>query len=157
MAQIKAPIAVSGSDAAWSKSGAGTTILCTSDHIASPDDGTYISNPSGDAIRVKMDPPDHPNKSTGLKMKCRCQGDGLGPEITLRLYQGATLIAEYGSIAIVSGSFDNFEQELSEAEADAVTDYSDLYIEVQSSGDALDVSVLELEAADRILRAYVIG
>lgn len=157
MAQIKAPISVSGSDAAWSKNGAGTTVLCTSDHFDSPDDATYISNPSGDAIRVKMDAADHPNKSTGLKIKCRCQGDGLGPEITLRLFQGATMLAEYASIAIVSGSFDNFEQELSEAETDSVTDYSDLYIEVQSSGDALDVSILELEASDRILRAHVNG
>lgn len=158
MVQIKAPISVSGSDAAWSKTGAGTTILCTSDHIASPDDATYISNSAGDAIRVKVDAPDHPNKTTGLKIKCRCQGSGLGQEISLRLFQGSTGIADYGSIAVTSGSFEDYEQELSEAEAAAVTDYSDLYVEVQSSTtDQLDVSVIELEAADRILRAHVLG
>ena len=156
MPQIKAPISVSGSDAAWSKNGAGTTILCTSDHIASPDDGTYISNSGGDAIRVKIDPPDHPNKTTGLKMKCRCQGSGLGQEISLRLFQGSTGIADYGSISIASGSFEDYEQELSESEAASITDYSDLYLEVQSSTtDQLDESVLELEAADSILRVYV--
>lgn len=158
MAQIKAPISVSGSDAGWSKTGAGTTVLCTSDPISSPDDATYISNAAGDAIRVKVDAADHPNQTTGLKIKMRARGSVALQVATLRLYQGATLIAEYVDLDIEEGSFKTTEQDITDSEADAITDYSDLYIEAQSqSSDQLDVSILELEAADRILRAHVIG
>lgn len=156
MPQIKAPISVSGSDAAWSKNGAGTTILCTSDPISSPNDSTYISNAAADPIRVKVDPADHPNQVDGLKIKIRAQGSDALQTFTLRLYQGATLIAEYIDLPAEAGSFKTTEQELTEEEAASITDYSDLYLEAQSqTSDQLDVSVLELEAADRILRVYV--
>lgn len=158
MGQIKAPISVSGSDASWSKSGAATTVLCTSDPVSSPDDATFITNSAGDAIRVKVAAADHPNKTTGLTIKCRAQSADPFQTLTLRLYQGATLIAEYPDLELNVGSFKTCEQELSEAEADAVTDYGDLYLEAQSSTtDQLDVSCLELEVADRTLHAYVIG
>jgi hypothetical protein len=152
--QYKAPISVVD-DSRWDKNGEATAVECTDDRIDSPDDAGYVSNSGGDALRFKMDLADHPNRTDGLSIKARARSADMGPDMTLRLYQGVTNIVDVGGFGL-SSDFEDKTYTLSDAEALSITDYADLYVEVECAAQ-MDVSVVELEVADRTLHAYVIG
>jgi hypothetical protein len=97
-----------------------------------PDDADHVmsaSPPAGDAYEVSLSPLGDPGVSTGHVLRWRAQADLVGPVVTVTpaLYQGATLIATL-TPRVLGEAFTTYEDTLSGAQADAITDYSALSV-----------------------------
>jgi hypothetical protein len=125
----------------------------------SPDDATLIRSgamPSNDTCELGLDPLGEPEVDTGHIVRYRHKESGAATtlDLTVSLYQEATLIASW-TTAKVGTSYVTTTQNLSEAEAGAITDYADLRLRLmanQVGGSAMrkQVSWLELEIPDGI-------
>lgn len=156
MVQTKPPTAVSGDDSAWSKTGAGTTVACTSSSSASPDDAKYVGLSGGGVLRVKMTAADNPNEPQGLKVVIRARSDALGGELVARFYQAVSLIYEW-PLTDVHDFFENFEYTLPDAEALTLTDFADLYVEAEIGSNIVEISVFEEAVPDRRMHVHLSG
>ena len=126
-------------DGAWTDQGGGTALAAAIDEVT-PADADFIQSPAApinSGCRVKLTAGTDPATSVGHVIRWRASKDA-GPEqidMTVKLYQGGgnalgggTLIAEFTRANVATG-FVTFTETLSGAEADAITDYTDLYLE----------------------------
>ena len=124
--------------------GGGTNIFETIDEVAA-DDGDYIQSPlapSSAAYVTKLTSVEDPQSSSGHVVRYRYQKNAAGGaqiDLTVQLRQGyvnegtpGTLIAEWTHTNIPS-SWTAGSQTLSGAQADAITNYGDLFLRFVSN------------------------
>ena len=159
MAQFARPDA-DISDGTWITQAAGTDLFPQIDE-ASSDDADYIRTalPTGtEACIVGLSDVTDPSVSTGHIVRWRAQvlnrvDDTINLAIVLRQGASAT-IATARTGAITDGSWTAGSYTLSGAEADAITDYTDLRFSIVKGGTQDDVGInvqlswIELEVPD---------
>lgn len=114
-------------------------------------DADYVTSDVvvGDSFRVHLGNPDDPLVSTGHIIRARWRrASGTTAGAKLRLYQGSTLIATLTNSSL-GGSFATSSLTLTGAQADSITDYTDLRLDVEfytGTGIAsVDVAWVEME------------
>lgn len=142
MAQFGRPSADT-SIGTYTDQGGGTTNIFGTIDEASPSDADFIRSvvaPANAPYATKLTNLEDPLASTGHVIRCRMAKDAAGGaqiDATVQLRQGyvsegapGTLIATIPSTANISETFTTFSHTLSGAEADAITDYTSLYIRI---------------------------
>lgn len=126
-------------DGTWTDNAAGTALAAAIDET-SFSDADYIQSvdsPSAAGCRVKLATGTDPSLSTGHVIHWRIRKSSADQTVnmTVKLYQGGgnslgagTLIATRDRNNITT-SFATFDETLTGTEADAITDYADLYLE----------------------------
>lgn len=125
-------------DGTWTDQAGGTSLFATLDELT-PSDTDYIQsadNPSNSGCRVKLASGLDPSVSTGHVLHWRIRKTGTQTvNMTVVLKQGGgdvlgagTTIASFTRNG-VSTSFTTFDEALSNAQADSITNYADLYLE----------------------------
>lgn len=131
-------------DGAWTTQAGGTNLSDQLDeHVV--DDADYIRSelrPVDSACRMKLEPAADPDldKYHSLNWRvAKSAADGNTVNMQLRLYQGGattlgggTLIASFDRLD-VSESFTTFHEHLSEAEAATISNYADLFVELEAT------------------------
>lgn len=125
-------------DGAWTDQAAGTSLAAAIDETTASDTD-YIQSeisPVNSGCRVKLAAGEDPLSSTGHILHWRAGKDAGGNQIdmTVKLYQGGgnslgagTLIASFTRNNV--GAFTTYDETLSGAQADSITNYADLYLE----------------------------
>lgn len=131
MPQYARPISDT-TDGGWTSSSNGTVLFDELDE-SSVDDLTYIksqANVDTDTFRIKLDTLNDPFSSSGHTLRYRIGRIGSSPsyDFKMQLQQGTTTIAEWEHLD-VSTSLTTYAQTLTSDQTDAITDYSDLYIQ----------------------------
>ncbi len=134
------------------------TVTGASAHVAlqtKDDDTSKIDSlVAGDLCRVNIDSLTDPvgNVSHILHVNAQATGSGQPERVILRLFETSTERADSGVLAITRSSYNDFSYTLSAAEADAITDYTDLRIEIENSNaddpEKLDVTFVSFEVPD---------
>ena len=133
-----------------------TTPLWSKIDEVTPDDGDFITG-TGNAktFEVKLSAVTDPQVGTGhiVRIRARATGSGGAERLnTWGLYQATTAIVTQNA-SITRGSFNEYSITLSEAQANSITDYSDLRIRgltSQGTTETIDVSWAELEVPNAI-------
>ncbi len=107
----------------------------------------------GDVCNVNIDALTDPEVSTGhiIKITAQATGSGAPERITFKLFQSTTEIASSGSVAITRDSYNEFTYTLTGTEADNITDYSILRIEMTATvlgSETLDITCCSFEVPD---------
>ncbi|MBA7590686.1 hypothetical protein ES708_32814 [subsurface metagenome] len=140
----------------WTKSG-GTYWWENIDEVTQNGDADYCACPNGGGIlEVKLSSVSDPGVGTGhvLRLYAKSPGGGGAPEkLDINLYQGGTLIANaFGNLAINRTAYTLYEYTLTEAQANAITNYSDLRIkfieDTVGAGEEIRVTQAELEVPE---------
>lgn len=137
MAQTARPIADTHIGSYVNEADAGTDLYLSIDE-SSVDDGDFIESgvaPVDDPYVCQLGPLTDPVSSTGHIVRYRYKKSGsAGIDLTVELREGyaseaspGTLIASWSHTSI-STSFVTAAQTLTAGEADAITDYADLYL-----------------------------
>jgi len=113
---------------AWVSSLGGSLAAAIDETIA--DDADYIGTTYGSVCEVSLGSLADPAVSTGHKVRYRIAADAGG--IIVRLRQGTTTIAAWTHNPAPT-SLSTFEQTLSGAEADSITDYSALKLQFEAT------------------------
>lgn len=128
-------------DGAWTDQAGGTSLFAAIDDQS---DADYVRSelaPSASKMRVKLSAGDDPLSSTGHILRWRVGKDTAGgPQVnvTAKLYQGGGNVIGAGAL-IASFARSNvaalttFDEALSGAQANAITDYADLYLEFEAA------------------------
>jgi hypothetical protein len=116
------------SSGAWVPS-TGADLYATLDETAANDADYDRTTTAGSAFEIAMQPAGDPQSNVDHKVRYRIQGTG---NLTVRLRQGATTIASWSHTPAPS-SFTTYEQILSGAEADSITDYTVLRVMVEAA------------------------
>ena len=127
-------------DGSWTDQAGGTSLAAAIDE-ATADNADYIRSelsPSASGCRVKLASGTDPASSSDHTIKWRVGKNAAGGQtvnMTVKLYQGGgnsqgagTLIASFSRNG-VTDTITEYTETLSGAEADAITDYADLYLE----------------------------
>lgn len=125
----------------WSEDDATTDALYAEIDESSPADADYIQTqlvPTNDVYVTKLTSADDPGVSTGHTVRVRrskSAAAGAQIDLTIQLRQGyvsegslGTLIAAVATLTNISETWTDTAYTLSGAEADAITNYSDLYL-----------------------------
>lgn len=126
-------------DGTWTDQAAGTSLAAAIDETSASDTDYIqsVDSPSAAGCRVKLATGQDPFLSTGhvIHWRIRKSSSDQTMSMTVKLYQGGgnslgagTLIATRDRNGI-STSFTTFDEALTGTEADAITDYGDLYLE----------------------------
>ena len=150
MVQTALPTATVSND--WTVTGSGSAHAA----LASASDSSLIeTNISAELCRVNITSLTDPVSSTGHIIKFRAQATGSGggaEKIQVRLYEGATLRATSAKITITRASFNAYTDTLDATETDAITDYTDLRIDIEAdtvdTDELLEVSEIFFEIPD---------
>ena len=133
MAQFARPSADSA-DGLWTDQAGGTSLFGALDESVASD-SDYIQSgdaPSADVVKIKLGSLTDPVSSTGHVVRYRIGKTGTGTvNLTARLVQGTTTIAEWAHTDIAAGPTD-VSQTLTGPQADSITNYADLYVEFQA-------------------------
>lgn len=114
----------------WTPS-TGSDLYAMLDETIPPNDTDYISVPSGSSTaEVKLTTGSDPSSSIGHTIRYRAKNNGSG-SLTVYLYQGATLIATHNPT--LTDYYQTYIWTISGAEADSITDYTDLRLRFTSS------------------------
>ena len=123
--------------------------------LASASDSSLIETPTvDDSCVVGVNSLTDPLVGTGHVIKFRGQATGSGGKerVQVKLFEGGTERAASGNIEVFRGSFAAFEYILTALEADSITDYTDLRIEIIAAvvggTELLEVSEAFLEIPD---------
>lgn len=108
----------------------GANLYAMLDEIA-PDNSDYDYTPTASAMTVKFSSGTDPVSSTGHIVRYRINGT-LGSILVVDLKQGASIIKTW-THSPAPNIFTTYEQTLSGAEADSITDYTDLRLTVTAS------------------------
>jgi len=133
----------------------GTSPLWDKVDDVTPDDATTQiqtgANPSNQTAEVKFSAVTDPVSSNGHIARVRAYTTK-SCTLAWSIYQGATLIANCGTITL-AGSYTDYSYTLSTAQADAITDYSDLRVRFTGNGSGrARVTKFELEVPDPIIQ-----
>jgi hypothetical protein len=124
-------------DGSWTDQAGGTSLFAAIDETVASD-ADYIRsdlNPSASGCRLKLSAGGDPHVSTDHVLNWRTGKVGSATiNMTVKLYQGGgdslgagTLIASFDRNNV--GALTTYQETLSGGEADAITDYTDLYLE----------------------------
>ena len=135
----------------WEKLDEGTA----DDDTSVVDSANNPAESDGTGFEVALGSIPDPQSSSGHTVRVRARRNGGARTITLnwRLYQGSTAIIAAKSLTMTD-SYQTSSYTLSSAEADAITDYSDLRVRVWGTtsgggaGSKLRVTWMELETPD---------
>ncbi len=151
MAQFARPNA-DRTDGDWeNESGDGTNLYDSINEITADDDTTYIrcDNSAANPCTVELETVTDPASSANHTIRYRYRKDApQSLNLTIRLKQGATTIASKYESTMLQGSYTDGSFTLSTAEADAITDYSDLHIQFESNNRGVRVTWAEFECPD---------
>lgn len=138
--------------------GGASAHLVLDDPVGSPDDDTTKigTNTQGDTCRVNLDSGTDPAVGTGhiIHFRAAAAGSGGKERIQVRLFEASTERASSGNIEVTRGAgFNDFTYTLDAlTEADNITDYTDLRIELDAvvlgGGETLEVTQTYLELPD---------
>lgn len=117
------------------------------------DDADFVTSPTGTAPQFEVGLSDvvDPNSSTGhvIKFRAKAPGGGGGAEqANAKLFQGTNLIAQTEFRNLDRNQFMTFTQTLTATEANAITDYNNLSIRIETSkanSETIQVSWIEFE------------
>jgi hypothetical protein len=117
------------------------------------DDADYITSPSETAPQFEVKLGNNlidPLSSTNHVIKVRAKSTGSGPAetATLQLFQGATQKATSGAISITRNAFSTLTYTLTPAQADSITDYTNLSVRVvisKAANEVIQVSWVDFE------------
>jgi len=140
----------------WSITGEATSHAALDDPIGSPDDlATNINEGTqGDTCRVNIASIDDPENNINhvLRFRALATGGQAGEQIIILLFEGGTQRATSAAFTITRGSWNDYSYTLSTTEADSISAYSDLRIEVAATklqgGEVLQVTQAYLETDD---------
>ncbi len=143
------------SNTAWTVNGAGTAHEAT-DEASTNGDTDYISATSTTAdITLSLGSITDPQSSSDhvVRVTARSVGGSGQPErITFILKQGSTTISSSGSTAVSGSGYTELTDTLTQGEADSITDYSDLSVQIQATtlgnGEEIRVTKVELGVPD---------
>ena len=143
MAQFGRPSADTNNPDAYTDQGGGSTTIYTTIDESVASDADYIRSPlapSSDVYVTALSTLEDPVSSTGHVIRTRLAKDAAGGaqiDATIQLRQGyvseaslGTLIATVPSTSSLSETFTDKNHTLSGAEADAITDYTDLALRI---------------------------
>jgi hypothetical protein len=123
---------------AWTAVGA-ATIHEAIDEPTTPSDAEYaqsdLSPVSASAVRIAFGALTDPTVDTGHTVRYRLGKSSAGGDalaVTARLYQGATLIATDPTVRTVPDSFTTYSWTLDAADADDISDYADLRLDLSA-------------------------
>ena len=128
----------------------GSTIYGCIDETTVSDTDYVSCSGAGNTFEVKLSSVDAPSANTGHYVYIRAWGSsGIGTRISFYLYQGTTLIASLEN-SLQTSVFALNLIELTTAEADSITDYSDLRVRVVSvnANRTYKVSHIVMEVPD---------
>lgn len=120
---------------------------------SSPDDGDYIEATANATCELGLSEVTDPESGAGHVLRWRMQGNGSAAPERCRayLYEGATLRAA-GGLEVSRGAWATQEYTLDAAEADSITDYTNLSIKIDAlslgEGETMWVSWAEFEVPD---------
>lgn len=119
---------------ATTDAGGWTTTGAASAHaaLADTDDASYINTGATTTIRLSLSAVTDPGVGTGHKLVVRAKTSS-GGTITAALYEGASARKAATTIGTLQAALTNHEVTLSEAEANAITDYSNLELRLAAS------------------------
>jgi hypothetical protein len=138
MAQFARPDADDNNAGAWTTEGGGSANLYQSIDEASASDADYVQSPVAPAaaiFRARLSDIEDPQSSTGHVVRYRYAKDAAGGatiNLTVRLKEGAATRATWTHNDI-SETFTAAAQALSGAEADSITDYTNLFLEFEAT------------------------
>ena len=144
MAQFGRPSADTDNTGAYTDQAAGSSNIYTTIDESSASDSDYIqsvTDPANAVYVTKLSSVTDPVSSTGHVLRVRAgtnqASGGNQIDLTAQLRQGyvsegsqGTLIATLTQANISQGSFTTYSKTLSGAEADSITDYTELYIRI---------------------------
>ena len=112
----------------------GTTNIYTSIDETSADDADYVRSPTNSTgtYEAGLSNITDPVSSSGHIIRFRYKRADVNSAITVLLFQGNTQIASTGSVT-TTGTWTTTTYTLSTAEADAITDYTDLRLKIQDA------------------------
>lgn len=149
MAQIARP--ASDITTSWDPTGGPTTHYeCLNDSS----DSTYVqTTTNAEIFEVKLAALTDPVSSVNhvVTYRCNAAGSGGAERMAVKLMQGATTIAGPTNQTITRGSFNDYTLTLTGAQADAITDYTDLRIQAQNTmagGETMQMSETWLSVPD---------
>jgi hypothetical protein len=120
----------------WTATG-GTGTLASAIDETPADDADFITspgNPSSSVAECKFPSFTDPAFSTGHRLDYRVRVRNAGSyTVVVAVYQSTTLIASTSHTSGLTSSFQDFTLTLSGAEADAITDYTDLRVRVTAT------------------------
>ena len=123
--------------------------------LASSSDSSLIeTNIVGETCRVNIYSLTDPVSSIDhiIKFRGQATGSGGGEKVKVLLFEGATQRAISGKISLTRGSFNPFSYTLTAVEADSISDYTDLRIEILADTvggtELLEISEIFLEIPD---------
>jgi len=136
---------------AWTVTGSATAHQA----LASASDSSLVETQTvTDTCRVNIGSLTDPvgNIDHVIKFRGQATGSGGGEKVKVVLFEGSTQRAISGKITITRGSFNAFSYTLTALEADSITDYTDLRIEIQADTvggtEKLEISEIFLEIPD---------
>jgi hypothetical protein len=120
----------------WTATGGTGTLASAIDEFPADDADLITSpgNPSSSVAECKFPSFTDPSFSTGHRLDYRVRVRNAGSyTVVVGVYQGTTLIASTSHTSGLTSSFQDFTLTLSGAEADAITDYTDLRVRVTAT------------------------
>jgi len=153
------PISLIQDDGPWTIDGASpaATIWESLNEVTADAFITYVYSPqnptTNDDFTVKLDTPDDPIKRSHHVLRIQAAASSLletgdPPRVQIRLYQGGTLIATSTRFQLGWFVWATYEFEIDTADAENITDYSDLRVQVNPYQSATN-------AADRVLVSWI--
>ncbi len=129
MAQFARPESDIDTTGWTTQAGGGTNLYDVLDETSANDaDYARAGNPHGNTLKVYLSPVTDPQSSTGHIVRYRIGKLGTGViSFTVSLRQGSTAIASWPHIGVATGPT-TYTQTLSADEANAITNYADLYL-----------------------------
>ncbi len=137
----------------WTFSGA-ASLHEAIDETTANDETDYIEDAGGDVAEFSLGDVTDPLVGSGhiLRMWMRSSGSGGGERCGIELFQGTTSIASLNNQQNRAGTYLEVDMTLTALEADSITDYNDLRIQVSVAGlsgaDFLRITMIELEVPD---------
>jgi hypothetical protein len=146
MAQFARPDADTYNGDGWTEDDNDTTNMFAEVDESSADDADYVrspTSPSNDVVVFRLSDVADPGLSTGHVLRVRNSVDQASQEtidFTFELRQGytnegspGTLIASTTRTGVTSTSWTTTSYTLSGGEADAITDYTDLFVRIKAN------------------------
>lgn len=137
-------------DSDWTPSTGVDLWECVNETPAS--DVDYMRATGNDqTVELKFSSLTDPVSSSGhiLRLRALATGSSTPEKWTVTIYQGATLIATaFSNTTVTRTNYADYSYTLTTAQADAITNYTDLRVRIvvsQAAGETIDVSFIEFE------------
>jgi hypothetical protein len=144
------------SNTGWVQSTGSTLYECL-DEVSYSDADYITSDTVSESCMLRLSDVTDPASSTGhvIRLRATATGTATAEKLTYRLYQGGTLIGGVTGASIARNTYNEYTYTLLAAEADAITDYTDLRLQFQvttlAAGETISISWACLEVPSTAL------